>query len=47
MKKILLAVTIIFSAGILSLNTKVSHVQPVSAIHISYFEYKKELANGD
>jgi hypothetical protein len=46
MKKILLAVIIVFSAGI-SLNNTVTHVHPVPAIHISYFEYRKELASGD
>jgi len=47
MKKILIATTIVFTTGVLSLLTRVNHVKPVSAIQIAFFDCKKELASGD
>ena len=47
MRKVLIAATIVFTTGVLSLFTKVNHVKPMSAIQIAFFDCKKELASGD
>jgi len=48
MKKIIIAVAVIFTSGILTLCVNQKSVQPTSAvIKQSFYDCKKELASGD
>jgi hypothetical protein len=48
MKKIIIGAAVVFTTSILSLYIKVDNVHPAAvSIQQTFFNYQKELANGD
>jgi hypothetical protein len=48
MKKIIIAIAIVFVAGVAAVSTQVGNQKPaLNLIKINFYDYQKELASGD